>query len=131
MLDEPVPLYGDGRNVRDWLFVEDNVRAIDLIVDRGTAGEVYNIAGGNERTNRHVTETILELVGKTKDLIEPVKDRVGHDRRYSIDGSKIGALGFAPQTSFEDGIELTVRWYRENDWLMEIHDHFQLGTGGP
>jgi dTDP-glucose 4,6-dehydratase len=116
LLDLPVPLYGDGRNVRDWLFVEDNCRAIALLAERGLPGEVYNVGGGNERPNLEVTERILDLLGKPRSLIRPVKDRVGHDRRYSLDSSKLRSLGFKPETPFEEGLERTVRWYRDNDW---------------
>ena len=116
LTDRPLPLYGDGRNVRDWLFVEDNCRAIDLLVDKGVPGEVYNVAGGNERENLEVTERILDHLGKPRSLIRPTKDRVGHDRRYSLDGSKLRALGFKPEVSFEDGLKRTVEWYRDNAW---------------
>jgi dTDP-glucose 4,6-dehydratase len=112
----PVPLYGDGLNVRDWLHVMDHCRAIDLVISRGTRGEVYNIGGGHEMTNVDLTHRILELTGRPASLIKPVADRPGHDRRYSLDTSKLRQLGWAPQTEFESGLEATVAWYRENEW---------------
>lgn len=114
--NEPLPLYGDGKNVRDWLYVEDHCRGIDHALRHGKPGEVYNISGGNERMNIELTERILQLLGKGKDLIRPVKDRAGHDRRYSIDSSKLKALGWSPRMNWDDGIALTVRWYQENEW---------------
>lgn len=123
ILGRPLPLYGDGRNVRDWLFVEDNCRAILLIAEHGRDGEVYNIGGGNERPNREVAERIVELLGKPKDSIHLVTDRVGHDRRYSIDSTKLRALGYEPQTSFEAGLAATVSWYREHEsWWRKVRD---------
>jgi len=112
----PLPLYGDGLNVRDWLHVEDHCRAIDLAVDRGTDGEVYNIGGGNEVKNVDLTHTILELAGRPITLIRPVADRPGHDRRYALDTSKLRRLGWAPEVPFEAGLKATVDWYRENEW---------------
>jgi dTDP-glucose 4,6-dehydratase len=114
--DMPVPLYGDGMNVRDWLHVDDHCHALDLLVERGQNGEVYNIGGGNEITNRDLTHRLLGLVGKTSALIKPVSDRPGHDRRYSLDSTKLRALGWTPQTSFEAGLQTTVEWYRRNEW---------------
>lgn len=114
--DKPLPLYGDGLNVRDWIYVLDNCEAIDLILHRGTDGEVYNIGGGNERTNMEITEIILRELRKPGDLIKYVKDRPGHDRRYSIDSSKLLSLGFTYKHSFEEAIRRTVRWYVENEW---------------
>jgi dTDP-glucose 4,6-dehydratase len=114
--NEPLPLYGDGKNVRDWLFVEDHCRGIDHALRHGKPGEVYNIAGGNERMNIELTERILQLLGKGRGLIRPVKDRAGHDRRYSIDATKLKALGWTPRTNWDDGIAFTVRWYQENEW---------------
>jgi dTDP-glucose 4,6-dehydratase len=114
--DIPVPLYGDGMNVRDWLHVDDHCHALDLLVERGQNGEVYNIGGGNEITNRDLTHRLLGLVGKTSALIKPVSDRPGHDRRYSLDSTKLRALGWTPQTSFEAGLQTTVEWYRRNEW---------------
>lgn len=114
--NEPLPLYGDGSDIRDWLFVEDHCRGIDCALRNGTPGEVYNIAGGNERTNLETTRTILQLLGKSEDLIHHMKDRPGHDHRYSLDATKLKGLGWAPRTDWSRGMELTVRWYRENEW---------------
>jgi len=114
--DLPVPLYGDGRNVRDWLHVLDHCRAIDLLVAEGTAGEVYNIGGGNEVMNIDLTHRILEALGKPRSLITPVPDRPGHDRRYCLDTTKLRALGWAPQVPFDDGLRETIAWYRANEW---------------
>ncbi|WKD33130.1 dTDP-glucose 4,6-dehydratase [Streptomyces xanthophaeus] len=110
-----VPLYGNGGNVRDWLHVSDHCRGIDLAMRKGRAGEVYNIGGGTELTNKELTGVLLEAAGLGWDMVEHVEDRKGHDLRYSIDISKIGAeLGYAPQVTFEDGIKATIEWYREN-----------------
>ncbi len=109
-----VPLYGDGLNIRDWLFVEDNCPGLDLVLRRGEVGEVYNIGGGNEITNRVLTDRILELCGVDESRITYVEDRLGHDRRYSIDTAKINALGWAPERPFDDALEATVAWYRDN-----------------
>ncbi len=109
-----VPLYGDGLNVRDWLHVDDHCRGIQLALDKGGAGEIYNIGGGLELTNRVLTERLLAAVGATWDSVQPVEDRKGHDRRYSVDDSKLRALGYAPRTSFDDGLAQTVAWYRDN-----------------
>ena len=114
--DIPVPLYGDGRNVRDWLHVDDHCRAIDLLIDQGVTGDVYNIGGGNEVMNVDLTHRILEALGKPTSLIKPVADRPGHDRRYCLDTSKLRALGWAPQVPFEDGLRRTVEWYRREQW---------------
>ena len=120
--DKKLPVYGKGINVRDWLFVEDHCAAIDLIVRKGTVGEVYNIGGHNERTNLEVVKTILKILGKSEDLIEFVTDRKGHDQRYAIDPTKIkNELGWTPQTKFDDGIKKTVAWYLENRaWWEKI-----------
>jgi dTDP-glucose 4,6-dehydratase len=110
-----VPLYGDGLNVRDWLHVDDHCRGIQLVADGGRAGEIYNIGGGTELSNRELTERLLAAVGAGWDMVEPVDDRKGHDRRYSVDISKINTeLGYAPKVSFEDGLADTVAWYKEN-----------------
>jgi dTDP-glucose 4,6-dehydratase len=122
--DEPLPLYGDGRNVRDWLHVLDHCGAILFLLEKGVDGEVYNIAGGNERENIAITREVLRLVGKPETLIHPVQDRIGHDRRYSLDASKLRALGWTPQVQFERGLETTVRWYVDNEaWWRPIKDH--------
>ena len=114
--DQALPLYGDGLNVRDWLHVEDHCRAVDLVIARGIDGEVYNIGGGNEVPNVELTRRILELVGKPDTLIRPVADRLGHDRRYALDTTKLRALGWAPRHPFADGLAATVEWYRANPW---------------
>jgi len=114
--DVPVPLYGDGLNERDWLHVNDHCRAVDLLIDRGTPGEVYNIGGGNHVRNIDLTRRILQLAGKPESLIKPVTDRPGHDRRYSLDTAKLRGLGWTPQVVFESGLAETVAWYRENEW---------------
>jgi dTDP-glucose 4,6-dehydratase len=111
-----VPLYGDGLNVRDWLYVDDNCAGVDLVLRRGEVGEVYNVGGGNEITNRELTERILDLCGAGEDRIEYVEDRLGHDRRYSIDCSKARALGWDPSRDLDDALTATVEWYRANEW---------------
>ncbi len=120
--DKPLPVYGDGLNVRDWLYVGDHCSAIDLIIRKGRVGEVYNVGGHNERANIDVVKTILKQLGKPESLIEHVTDRKGHDRRYAIDPTKIhDELGWEPTTKFEDGIKKTVQWYLDNrDWWMGI-----------
>jgi dTDP-glucose 4,6-dehydratase len=112
----PLPLYGDGLNVRDWLHVDDHCRAIDLVLERGTPGEVYNIGGGNEVANVDLTRRILALTGRPESLIRPVADRPGHDRRYALDTTKLRGLGWAPREAFEDGLAGVVQWYRHNEW---------------
>jgi dTDP-glucose 4,6-dehydratase len=111
---EPLPLYGDGRQVRDWLFVEDHCAGIELVLRQGAAGEIYNIGGGDERENIEVAERLLELTGADRSLLRSVPDRPGHDRRYSVDSTKLHALGWSPQTPFEIGLRETVSWYREH-----------------
>jgi dTDP-glucose 4,6-dehydratase len=113
--DQPLPLYGDGRNVRDWLYVLDNCAAIDLVLRRGRDGEVYNIGGGHEVENVVLTHEILRLTGRPETLIRRVTDRPGHDRRYSVDSTKVGQLGWAPRHPFAAALETTVRWYREHE----------------
>jgi dTDP-glucose 4,6-dehydratase len=114
--DVPVPLYGDGRNIRDWLHVEDHCRAIDLLIAEGQNGEVYNIGGGNEVMNIELTHRILETLGKPLSLITPVADRPGHDRRYCLDTTKLRSMGWAPEVPFADGLRGTIDWYRRNEW---------------
>jgi dTDP-glucose 4,6-dehydratase len=114
-----VPLYGDGMNVRDWCYVDDNCAAVDLVLRRGAVGEIYNIGGGNEVPNRELTETILELLGQDASMIEHVEDRLGHDRRYSVSIEKVRALGWSPQRDFREALEATVAWYRDNRWWWE------------
>lgn len=117
--DRRLPLYGDGMNVRDWIFVTDNCEAIDLVLRRGEPGETYNIAGNCERANLEITRAILGILGKPESLVEYVEDRPGHDRRYSLDSSKIERLGFSHGTDFESRLLETVRWYRDNRWWWE------------
>jgi dTDP-glucose 4,6-dehydratase len=119
---EPLPLYGDGRQVRDWLFVEDHCAGIELALREGTAGEAYNIGGGDERENREITRLVLEATGADPSLVRPVEDRAGHDRRYSLDTTKIREqLGWQPRIPFEDGFARTVAWYRDHrDWWEPI-----------
>lgn len=117
--DKKLPLYGDGLNVRDWIYVLDNARAIALVLEKGKPGEIYNVGGEQERTNIDVSRLILRFLSKPESLIEYVKDRPGHDRRYSLDNSKIRALGFEPRTDFESMLAETVQWYVENRWWWE------------
>jgi dTDP-glucose 4,6-dehydratase len=114
--NEPLPLYGDGMQVRDWLYVEDHCAGIDCVLHHGQAGEVYNLGGENERHNIDVIRQMLALLGKPESLIRPVADRPGHDRRYALDNSKIRALGFTHRYTFEQGLEETVKWYVNNEW---------------
>ncbi len=114
--DIPVPLYGDGRNVRDWLHVLDHCRAIYMLIEGGQSGEVYNIGGGNDVMNVDLTHRILGVLGKPVSLITPVADRPGHDRRYCLDTSKLRTLGWSPRVPFEEGLHDTVDWYRNNAW---------------
>jgi dTDP-glucose 4,6-dehydratase len=109
-----VPLYGDGLNVRDWLHVDDHCRGIQLALEKGEPGEFYNIGGGRELTNKELTGLLLEACGAGWDRVNYVEDRKGHDRRYSVDHARLGALGYAPRVSFEDGLAQTVQWYRDN-----------------
>lgn len=120
--DKPLPVYGDGKNVRDWLYVEDHCKAIDLIIHKGTVGEIYNIGGHNEMANIDIVKLILKELGKPETLITYVKDRKGHDRRYAIDPAKIHKeLGWLPETKFADGIKKTIRWYLNNkSWWQNI-----------
>lgn len=120
--DKELPVYGKGENVRDWLYVEDHCIAIDLIIRKGTAGEVYNIGGHNEKTNLEVVKTVLAQLGKSEDLITYVTDRPGHDRRYAIDPTKIhNELGWLPATPFDEGIKKTISWYLDNrTWWENI-----------
>ena len=122
LADESLPVYGSGENVRDWLYVKDHCSAIDLVMRKGRNGEVYNIGGHNERTNLQVVKTILKELGKPETLITYVKDRPGHDMRYAIDPTKIRSeLGWQPETSFDDGIKQTIRWYLDNrTWWEHI-----------
>ena len=126
--NKPLPVYGKGENVRDWLYVADHCNAIDLIIRKGKVGEIYNIGGHNERRNLDVVKTILKELGKPESLIHFVTDRPGHDRRYAIDPTKIHKeLGWLPETKFEDGIKQTVQWYLENKpwWEHIINGEYQ------
>jgi dTDP-glucose 4,6-dehydratase len=120
--DRPLPVYGDGRNVRDWIHVEDHCRGLVAALERGRAGQVYNLGAGSERENIQIVRAVLELLAKPESLIEYVKDRPGHDRRYAIDASKArGELGWAPRHRFEDALAATVAWYRERrGWWERI-----------
>ena len=120
--DKPLPIYGKGENVRDWLYVKDHCIAIDLIARKGNVGAVYNIGGHNEKTNIDVVKIILKELGKSEDLIAFVTDRPGHDRRYAIDPAKIKKdLGWEPTTLFDEGIKKTIRWYLDNkSWWENI-----------
>ena len=116
-IDEiPLPLYGDGLNVRDWLHVDDHCRGLDLLIEGGEPGEVYNIGGGNEVRNVDLTHRILDLCGRPASLIKPVADRPGHDRRYALDTTKLQGLGWRPEVPFDRGLAATVEWYRTNEW---------------
>lgn len=119
--DKPVPVYGDGRNQRDWLYVEDNCRGIDVVLHKGKEGEIYNIGAGNQQENIYITKSILGLLGKGEDLIQYVEDRPGHDFRYAIDVTKIKELGWQPQQDFERRLEDTINWYKENaEWWQKL-----------
>ncbi|MCM3288516.1 dTDP-glucose 4,6-dehydratase [Paenibacillus sp. MER 180] len=120
--DKQLPVYGDGLNVRDWLYVEDHCSAIDLVIHKGVSGEVYNIGGNNERTNIEIVRTILQELNKPESLIKYVEDRLGHDRRYGIDATKISTeLGWNPRHTFETGIKETIKWYLDNKaWWERI-----------
>src|SRR5450759_1753467 len=120
--DKPLPVYGDGLNVRDWLYVDDHCAALDAVLHKGKNGEVYNIGGNNEKTNIEIVKMILHGLKKSESLIELVKDRLGHDRRYSIDASKIkNELGWVPIHTFENGIQETIRWYLANkEWWQRF-----------
>ena len=122
LADKPLPVYGNGENVRDWLYVEDHCRAIDLIIHNGKAGEVYNVGGHNEKRNIDIVRLICQELGKPESLIVHVEDRKGHDRRYAIDPAKIHReLGWLPETKFEDGIKKTIKWYLEHKrWWQDI-----------
>ncbi|GAB4173568.1 MAG: dTDP-glucose 4,6-dehydratase [Calditrichia bacterium] len=121
--NKKLPLYGDGKNVRDWLYVIDNCEAIDTVLHQGVPGEIYNIGAGNELTNIEITKKILSLLDKDDSLIEYVKDRPAHDRRYSVNISKISALGWKPAHNFEQAMEETVKWYVENEsWWRQIKE---------
>jgi len=119
--DQPLPLYGDGLQQRDWLHVDDHADAVGFVLDNGRAGEIYNVPAGQERTNREVTAAILGHLGKPWSLVRSVSDRPGHDRRYAMDGSRLAELGWRPRIPFEEGISATVEWFRDNEtWWRPI-----------
>lgn len=120
-----LPLYGDGKNIRDWIYVPDTCEAIDFIIHKGKIGEIYNVAGNNETANIDLTRSILKILNKSEDLIEFVTDRPGHDRRYALDSSKIARLGWKPKYNFEEALKETIDWYRNNsEWWQPL-----LGSG--
>jgi len=114
-----VPVYGTGKNVRDWIHVLDHCRAVEFLLDNGVPGEVYNIGGGHEKTNLEITGKILQLLGRDESVIEYVTDRPGHDFRYSLDSSKLRTMGWEPRYSFDEALEETVTWYRQNEWWWQ------------
>lgn len=123
-----VPLYGDGLNVRDWLHVDDHCRGIALVVEKGAPGESYNIGGGLELNNKELTERVLAAMGVGWDMVQPVEDRKGHDRRYSVNDGKLRALGYAPQHTFDGGLAETVQWYRDNEaWWRPLKEKAKIG----
>lgn len=124
MRDEPIPIYGDGRYVRDWIYVEDHCRAILLAMEKGPSGSVYNIGARNERRNIEVAESVLDMLGKPRSLIRFVKDRLGHDRRYAINPGRIEReLGWQPRETWEHGLRKTIQWYAENsEWIGRVRD---------
>lgn len=134
--DIPLPLYGEGKNVREWLYVEDHCSGIDTVLEKGEPGQVYNVSSGEERQNIELTHRILELLGKSRDLIQPVTDRPGHDWRYSINSSKIRGLGWVPETAWQEGIERTVNWYKDNQWWWrkiregDFQEYYKKQYGG-
>ena len=119
--DEPLPLYGDGLQIRDWLYVDDHVDALETVLTHGEPGETYNIGAGNELTNLELTRTILERMDKPMSLVRSVPDRAGHDRRYSVDCSKLRSLGWSPAHTFDEGLDATIRWYLDHaDWWRPL-----------
>jgi dTDP-glucose 4,6-dehydratase len=127
LLNKPIPVYGAGKNVRDWLFVEDNCEAIDVVLHKGKSGEVYNVASNQELENVQVVKAILNLTGKTEDLVKFVEDRPGHDLRYSMQTRRIQELGWKARTKFRAGIARTVQWYRQNvEWWKPIIEKEQI-----
>lgn len=121
--NKKVPVYGTGKNVRDWIYVEDHCKAVDFVLHKGNPGEIYNIGGGAEKTNLEITEKILAMLGKDDSMVEYVKDRLGHDLRYSLDCTKLRNLGWAPEHEFDDVLCDTVRWYVKNRWWWEKLKH--------
>jgi dTDP-glucose 4,6-dehydratase len=126
---KPVPLYGTGENIRDWLHVDDHCRGIQLVVEKGAPGEFYNIGGGLELTNKELTQRLLDACGATWDSVVYVEDRKNHDLRYSLDDAKLRAMGYAPRTSFDEGLAQTVQWYRDNQsWWRALKEKAALAT---
>jgi dTDP-glucose 4,6-dehydratase len=126
-----VPLYGDGGNIRDWCYVEDNCRAVELVLRRGEVGEIYNIGGGNEITNRELTRKLLAHTGRDESFIEPVADRLGHDRRYSITTAKVEAIGWRPRHQLDEALAETVDWYRSHrEWWEPLRSRAAIPTAG-
>ena len=124
MDDIPLPVYGDGMQVRDWIYVIDHCEGIDTVLHKGEPGQIYNVGGGNERTNMEITKLIISALGKTDSLIKYVTDRPGHDKRYSIDCARTRALGWTPRFGFEEAIKATIEWYVNNEsWWRKIKDH--------
>jgi dTDP-glucose 4,6-dehydratase len=121
--NKKVPVYGTGQNIRDWIYVLDHCKAVDFVLHNGSIGEIYNIGGGAEKTNLEITDKIIEIIGSDRSMIEYVKDRLGHDLRYSLDCSKLRELGWAPEHDFDEALEETVRWYVENRWWWEKLKH--------
>ncbi|PGS56038.1 dTDP-glucose 4,6-dehydratase [Bacillus sp. AFS041924] len=119
LTDQKIPVYGTGENIRDWLHVYDHCAAIDLVLHKGINGEVYNVGGHNEKTNLEVVKAIISTLGKSEELIEFVTDRLGHDKRYAIDATKLEQLGWQPKYNFETGIRQTIKWYVDNKWWWE------------
>ena len=135
--EKNIPIYGDGKNVRDWLYVLDHCKAIDLIIHKGKLGEVYNVGGHNEKQNIEIVKMICKELGKPESLITYVSDRKGHDMRYAIDPAKIhNELGWLPETKFEEGIKMTIQWYLDNkEWWQtiisgEYQDYYEKMYGG-
>lgn len=125
--NKTVPVYGDGQHIRDWIYVKDHCQAIDMIIDKGRIGEIYNVGGKSEKNNLEITKILLDFLGKDESMITYVDDRLGHDRRYAIDPTKIeNELGFKPSVTFEEGIKLTLDWYRENEkWVEKLRDRIE------
>ncbi len=121
--NKKVPVYGTGTNVRDWIYVLDHCKAVDFVLHSGMEGEIYNVGGGNEKTNIEITHKILELLGKDESMMEYVKDRPGHDFRYSLNYSKLKELGWEPECSFEEALDATIKWYMENKWWWKKLKH--------
>lgn len=126
LYDQPLPVYGDGGQIRDWIYVFDNCKAIDLVINKGKSGETYNVAAGNEYANLQIANFILKMTNKSEDLIKFVKDRPGHDRRYSLNTAKLRDLGWKPLHKFEESLRETIEWYMKNEWWWHplLKDYF-------